>query len=152
MPDRWPAEALKAQAVVARSYALAAPEQDGDFDLYPDTRSQVYGGIAAESPPRPRAVNATAGQVVLYDGELAHDVLLLELGRPDAPSPGRLAGSSGAAVPRLGARPLRLALALPRLGPARGSRATLLGRKLGARGQSARRAHERGRVGTRVAR
>jgi stage II sporulation protein D len=70
MPDRWPAEALAAQAVVARTYALAHRHK-GDFDLYPDTRSQVYGGIAAESQPATEAVNETAGQVVLYKGDLA---------------------------------------------------------------------------------
>jgi stage II sporulation protein D len=71
MPDRWPAEALKAQAVVARSYALTHLQKGRDFDLYPDTRSQVYGGVAAESLPARQAVDATAGQVVLYDGEVA---------------------------------------------------------------------------------
>jgi stage II sporulation protein D len=70
MPDRWPAEALAAQAVVARTYALAHLRK-GDFDLYPDTRDQVYGGIAAESPSTTAAVNETAGKVVLYDDELA---------------------------------------------------------------------------------
>jgi stage II sporulation protein D len=70
MPNRWPAEALAAQAIVARTYALAHLHQ-GDFDLYPDTRSQVYGGIPAEAPSTTLAVNETAGQVVLYDGELA---------------------------------------------------------------------------------
>jgi stage II sporulation protein D len=71
MPDRWPAEALQAQAVVARTYALSHLEKGGDFDLYADTRSQVYGGIAAESAPARDAVNATAGRVVLYGGDLA---------------------------------------------------------------------------------
>jgi stage II sporulation protein D len=70
MPDRWPAEALQAQAVVARTYALAHLH-GGDFDLYPDTRSQVYGGIAAESPTATDAVNKTAGEVVTYKGKLA---------------------------------------------------------------------------------
>ena len=70
MPDRWPAEALAAQAVVARTYALAHLHK-GDFDLYPDTRSQVYGGIAGESPSASEAVNETAGQVVMYKGDLA---------------------------------------------------------------------------------
>jgi len=70
MPDRWPAEALAAQAVVARTYALAHLHK-GDFDLYPDTRSQVYGGIAAESPSATEAVSETAGEVVLYKGDLA---------------------------------------------------------------------------------
>jgi SpoIID/LytB domain protein len=71
MPDRWPGEALKSQAIVARTYALSHLQQGGDFDLYPDTRSQVYGGIAAESQSATDAVNGTAGQVVLYQGEPA---------------------------------------------------------------------------------
>jgi SpoIID/LytB domain protein len=71
MPDRWPAEALQAQAVVARSYALTHLQKGRDFDLFPDTRSQVYGGVAAESPPAKDAVDATAGEVVLYKGAIA---------------------------------------------------------------------------------
>ena len=70
MPQRWPAEALAAQAVAARTYALAHLHK-GDFDLYSDTRSQVYGGIAAEAPSATDAVTETAHQVVLYDDELA---------------------------------------------------------------------------------
>ena len=71
MPDRWPAEALAAQAVAARTFALAQRKTSGDFDLYPDTRSQVYGGIAAESASATEAVTETAGQVVLYDDKPA---------------------------------------------------------------------------------
>src|SRR5919204_577316 len=70
MPERWPAQALQAQAVVARTYALAHLH-GGDFDVYPDTRSQVYGGIAAESPTATDAVNQTAGEVVTHKGKLA---------------------------------------------------------------------------------
>ena len=70
MPQRWPAEALAAQAVVARTYALSHLHK-GVFDLYNDTRSQVYGGIAAEAQSATDAVNETARDVVLYDGELA---------------------------------------------------------------------------------
>jgi stage II sporulation protein D len=70
MPFTWLPEALKAQAVVARSYALAT-RKTGAFDLYPDTRSQVYLGIEHEKPSTNAAVNATAGQVVLYEGEVA---------------------------------------------------------------------------------
>jgi stage II sporulation protein D len=70
MPQRWPAEALAAQAVCARTYALSHLHK-GDFDLYNDTRSQVYGGIAAEAQSATDAVNETARQVVLYNGELA---------------------------------------------------------------------------------
>src|SRR5919109_1466223 len=60
MPQRWPAEALAAQAVVARTYALAHLHK-GDFDLYNDTRSQVYGGIAPQAPSATDAGNETAG-------------------------------------------------------------------------------------------
>jgi len=70
MPHTWAAEALKAQAVAARSYALANLKT-GAFDLYPDTRSQVYRGLAGEAPETNAAVQATAGQVVLYAGRPA---------------------------------------------------------------------------------
>src|SRR5262249_30741275 len=42
-----------------------------NFDLYGDTRSQVYGGISVEMAATTAAVDATAGQVVLYDGRVA---------------------------------------------------------------------------------
>lgn len=70
VPNDWPAEALKAQAVVARSYALAV-RKTGPYDVYADTRSQVYGGIAAEKPTTNAAVDVTAGQVLLYGGKVA---------------------------------------------------------------------------------
>jgi stage II sporulation protein D len=70
MPFTWLPEALKAQAVVARSYALAT-RRTGAFDLYSDTRDQVYLGIEHEKPSTNAAVNDTAGQVVLYEGEVA---------------------------------------------------------------------------------
>jgi SpoIID/LytB domain protein len=70
MPFDWLPEALKAQAVVARSYALAT-RRSGAFDLYPDTRSQVYLGVEHEKPSTNAAVSATAGQVVLYQGLVA---------------------------------------------------------------------------------
>ena len=70
MPFSWAPEALKAQAVVARSYALAT-KRSGAFDLYPDTRSQVYLGVDHEKPSTNAAVDATAGKVVLYNGQPA---------------------------------------------------------------------------------
>ena len=70
MPFSWAPEALKAQAVVARSYALAT-RRTGAFDLYPDTRSQVYLGVEHEKPSTTAAVDATAGKVVLYQGLVA---------------------------------------------------------------------------------
>ena len=74
MPGFWPAAALQAQAVAARSYALAQLEDvvtASPFDLYDDSRSQVYGGIDAESPAVSAAVAATAHEVVLYGGKVA---------------------------------------------------------------------------------
>jgi stage II sporulation protein D len=71
MPDDWHPQALRAQAVVARSYALATLKPGALFDLYSDTRSQVYGGIEAEAVPTNRAIGATAGRVLLWNGRVA---------------------------------------------------------------------------------
>jgi stage II sporulation protein D len=71
MPSDWPAEALKAQAVAARSYALARRVTGKSFDVYADVRSQVYGGVDSETPQATAAVRATAGEAVLYDGMVA---------------------------------------------------------------------------------
>jgi stage II sporulation protein D len=68
-PPSWPIEALKAQAVAARTYAVATMKPAATFDLYPDTRSQVYGGVAAEEPSTNQAVGATRGEVVTYNGQ-----------------------------------------------------------------------------------
>jgi stage II sporulation protein D len=71
VPRTWPVEALKAQAVAARSYAVATRKPSGPFDVYADVRSQVYGGIAYEAAETTAAVQATAGQVVRYGGKVA---------------------------------------------------------------------------------
>jgi stage II sporulation protein D len=71
MPHDWPAAALQAQAVAARSYALANRFR-GDFDLYADVRSQVYGGIAAETASARAAVDATAREVLSHGGKVAN--------------------------------------------------------------------------------
>lgn len=70
MPHDWPLEALKSQAVAARSYALAN-RHGGDFDLYADVRSQAYGGIDAETDSARAAVDGTAHKVLLYGGKVA---------------------------------------------------------------------------------
>ena len=70
VPSTWPDEALKAQAVVARSYALAS-RRTGPFDLYADVRSQVYGGVRSEEPTTTTAIGETSGQVLLYGGRVA---------------------------------------------------------------------------------
>ena len=71
VPASWPEEALKAQAVAARSYALVTDRGGPVFDQYPDTRSQVYRGLVSENPRTNAAVRATAGEVVRHGGKVA---------------------------------------------------------------------------------
>jgi stage II sporulation protein D len=68
MPSTWSLEALKVQAVAARTYAITSDAGGAVFDLYRDTRSQMYGGVGAETSTTDAVVAATAGQVVTYDG------------------------------------------------------------------------------------
>jgi stage II sporulation protein D len=70
VPRGWHEAAYRAQAVAARSYTLATLHPGADFDLYPDQRSQMYGGIRAERPETNAAVDSTAGQVLTYDGAI----------------------------------------------------------------------------------
>ena len=81
MPASWPAEALKAQAVVARSYALRSRRPSEPYDVFADVRSQVYRGVAGRDRrhQRRRARHARARR----DGRRRDrpDVLLLHLGR-----------------------------------------------------------------------
>ena len=69
MPTSWPAEALRAQAVAARTYALATSKNGDGFDQYADTRSQMYVGISGERASTNAAVAATVGEVVVYGGK-----------------------------------------------------------------------------------
>jgi len=71
MPSLWPSEALKAQAIAARSYAIANLGKHGSagYDLKDNTEDQVYLGIRSESQPTNEAVNATRGLVIKYDGK-----------------------------------------------------------------------------------
>jgi stage II sporulation protein D len=70
-PPSWPIEELKAQAVASRSFALTAGRDGNGFDLYADTRSQVYKGLESEYPQSNKAVDETRGQVVMYGNEIA---------------------------------------------------------------------------------
>ena len=70
-PASWPAEALRAQAVAARSYVLSTGTKGGTFNVYDDTRSQAYGGVGAETAKTDQAVNATRLQVVMYGSKVA---------------------------------------------------------------------------------
>ncbi|WP_028064399.1 SpoIID/LytB domain-containing protein [Solirubrobacter soli] len=67
-PASWPAEALKAQAIAARTYAITTAKS-AEFDHYADTRSQVYKGIGIETASTNAAVAATRGQIVTYNGQ-----------------------------------------------------------------------------------
>jgi stage II sporulation protein D len=71
VPTNWHPEALKAQAVAARTYAVTTSKAGNGFEQYPDTRSQVYGGIAEEAATVDAAVAATAGELVTYQGQPA---------------------------------------------------------------------------------
>jgi stage II sporulation protein D len=72
MPQSWPAEALKAQAIAARSYAAhRLHPATGTWDVYDDTRSQVYLGVKHEAATTDAAVAATANQVVMSGSSIA---------------------------------------------------------------------------------
>lgn len=76
MPPSWSLEALKSQAVAARSYALYKRQHSANavFDLGDTTTWQVYGGLAKEAPSTRAAVDATAGQVLTYQGQIIEAV------------------------------------------------------------------------------
>ena len=66
MPSSWPKAALEAQAIASRTFAITDHAGGASFDVYSDTRSQVFLGKAAETTASNEAVKATAGQVVTY--------------------------------------------------------------------------------------
>jgi stage II sporulation protein D len=70
-PASWPMAELRAQAVAARSYGLSVQVSGNGFDLYDDTSSQVYRGIASETARSNEAAESTAGQVLTYGGKVA---------------------------------------------------------------------------------
>src|SRR6478735_3147183 len=89
MPSTWPAGALEAQAVAARSYALANLTKNRGFDL--------YGGVDAESSAASDAVDATKGQVVMWNGKVADTLFFSTSGGRTASA----AEVTGVAVPYL---------------------------------------------------
>lgn len=72
MPSSWHMEALKAQTIAARSYALASKKNNGDFDVYSTVYSQVYGGYTAENSRTNYAIRATKGIVRRYNGKVIY--------------------------------------------------------------------------------
>ena len=105
MPWYWERAALRAQAVAARSYALAVGRQGLIYDVVSTTADQVYGGIEAEHPSTNRAIGATTGLVVTWKGEPA-------LTYYSSTSGGRTEASADA-FPRVGALPYLLSVPDP---------------------------------------
>ncbi len=76
MYNTWPQEALKAQAVASRSYAVFKLQRHKSklFDVLDTTTSQVYVGLEGEANSTQEAVKATAGQVLMYQGKVIEAV------------------------------------------------------------------------------
>ncbi len=70
MPKDWPIEALKAQAVASRTYALHQLKKKSEYDLDSTVSSQVYLGVEAETARTIQAVNSTRSIVMLHNGRL----------------------------------------------------------------------------------
>jgi stage II sporulation protein D (peptidoglycan lytic transglycosylase) len=72
MPTRWDKQALMAQAVAARTYALCMKTKNRheEYDIKATTAAQVYGGYSAENIRTTTAVNNTRGQVMTHNGRL----------------------------------------------------------------------------------
>lgn len=71
MSDSFPLEALKAQAICARTYALAHVDASAAYDVVDTTNDQVFKGVDLTTENAIRAVKETAGIVGMYKGQLA---------------------------------------------------------------------------------
>ena len=71
MNDSFPLEALKAQAICARTYALSHRSPESAWDVTDTTNDQVFRGVNASNTNAARAVRETAGLVAMYQGKLA---------------------------------------------------------------------------------
>ncbi len=71
--SRWPEDAIKSQAIIARTYALyqMRKKSDAPYDIEGSVMGQVYNGAGAEDPAAFRAVNETRGEILTYGGEPA---------------------------------------------------------------------------------
>ena len=70
MPPYWGVEALKAQAIAARTYAIGRVGHGGDFDLRASDVDQAYSGLTDQRAESNAAVDGTRGQVLTYQGQL----------------------------------------------------------------------------------
>lgn len=82
MPDGFPTQALRAQAVLARTYALRhiGKHKSQGYDLCDAQNCQVYGGVAAETDAGNAAVEATLGEVLEYKGKPIESVFSANCG------------------------------------------------------------------------
>ena len=73
MPTSWHADAVRAQSVAARSYAVRTRDftDYAGYDICDTTSCQVYGGKASENKQGDAAVKATAGTIVSHGGKVA---------------------------------------------------------------------------------
>lgn len=65
----WPREALRSMAVAVRSIAVTTDVGGDGFEIYSDTRTQLYKGVGVEAASSDRAVKETRGEVVTYHGD-----------------------------------------------------------------------------------
>lgn len=66
----WKSDAIKAQAVAARTYAIFHKNgyRSAGYDVTDDTRSQMYGGYSSETKSTDKAIKETAGEIITYNG------------------------------------------------------------------------------------
>ena len=82
MSASWPIEALKAQAILVRGYALSKKGRHNaeGFDVCDSVHCQVYQGLTAENPRTNQAVNETAGLVLKHGGRIIPSVFSSQCG------------------------------------------------------------------------
>ena len=99
MPSHWHAEALKAQTVAARSFAARRLRPGvSTFDVYDDTRSQVYQGVLREVTSTNSAITATAGKVLKSGSSIANTFFHSTGGGATEHNENAFVSSSGAKV------------------------------------------------------
>lgn len=143
VPGTWPAAAVQAQTVAARTYALRAMQSGGE--ICDDARCQVYVGRTAESPGQDAAVAATAKKVVTHGGKLAAAVYSADAGGVSATTLEGF-GTPDGVYPYLttvryetdNPLPWRLEVALADIAARLGYRGTLTGVRVGSTGPSGR--------------
>ncbi|GAA0510851.1 SpoIID/LytB domain-containing protein [Deinococcus depolymerans] len=110
MPASWPAAALQAQAVIARTYVSARINPAAPYDTCATESCQVYPGLSAEKPATDAAVTATRTQVVAFGSRAASTYFSSDSGGFTASS----AEVWGRDVPYLTARPDPFSAGSPR--------------------------------------